>query len=135
MVCNGPSSNQLVCQACYHTIFSAKAWQSIMADSGASSNPEGGGYTYTIAGSAIKNAAGTCNWCRLLSKRQVEGAAQVTVRYYKDSKYTPVGDKLLTVVAKDLKDGSTLMNDDLLLYTTRGTRFFCNSREIINKVE
>ncbi|CAG9940098.1 unnamed protein product [Clonostachys rosea f. rosea IK726] len=68
---------------------------------------------------AIKNAAGICNWCRLLPKRQVEGAAQVTVRYYKDSRYTPVGDKLLSVVVKDLKDGSTFMTDELLLYTTR----------------
>ncbi|VUC31086.1 unnamed protein product [Clonostachys rosea] len=90
-----------------------------MADSSASSNPEGGGYTYTTPWSAIKNAAGTCNWCRLLPKRQVEGAAQVTVRYCKDTGYTPVGDKLLTIVVKDLKDGSTFMTDDLILYTTR----------------
>uniref|UniRef100_A0A8H7KEW6 Heterokaryon incompatibility domain-containing protein n=1 Tax=Bionectria ochroleuca TaxID=29856 RepID=A0A8H7KEW6_BIOOC len=90
-----------------------------MAGGGASSNPEGGGYTYIVAWTAIKNAAGICNWCRLLPKRQVEGAAQVTVRYYKDSRYTPVGDKLLSVVVKDLKDGSTFMTDELLLYTTR----------------
>lgn len=123
MTSNGLSPIQLVCQACRDTIFSTKAWQSVISGSGASSNPEGGGYTYTVAWTAIKNAAGTCNWCRLLPKRQVEGAAQVTVRYYKDSRYTPVGDKLLSGVVKALKDGSTFMTDELLWYTTRGTRF------------
>lgn len=97
-----------------------------MADGRASdmnNNPkEGSGYKYTIAWKAIKDAAKTCNWCKLLPKRrgEVEGKAQVLVRYYKDNGYTPVGDKYLTVVVKSLEDGSTYMDEDFLLYTTRG---------------
>ncbi|KAI1746207.1 heterokaryon incompatibility protein-domain-containing protein [Xylaria scruposa] len=113
------SLKYLVCQQCYETIFSVEGWQSVIVDGRVSDNPEGSGYRYTTDWAAIKNATRTCNWCKLLPRRQVEGKAQVIVRYYKDSGYTPVGDKFLTVVVKDLEDGSTFMNQDFPLYTTR----------------
>ncbi|KAI0865770.1 heterokaryon incompatibility protein-domain-containing protein [Xylaria cubensis] len=109
----------LVCQECCDTIFSVEGWRSVMADGNASDNPEENGYRYTTTWKTIKNAARTCNWCKLLPQRQVEGKAQVVVRYYKDSGYTPVGDKFLTVIVKGFEDSSTFMDKDFLLYTTR----------------
>ncbi|KAI1171396.1 heterokaryon incompatibility protein-domain-containing protein [Nemania sp. FL0916] len=117
---SGPTSRHLVCQECYDTLFSADGWQSVMADGKDSDKPEATGYRYTSPWTTIKNASTICNWCKLLPQRQVEGKAQVIVRYYKDNGYnTPVGDKFLTVIVKDLEDGGTFMDEDFLLYTTR----------------
>lgn len=117
--CGSPLEH-LVCQECYDTIFSAEGWQTVMADGRTSDNPEGSGYKYTTTWSAIKKASKICNWCKLLPQRQAEGKAQVTVRYYKDTGYTPAGDKFLTVVVKGLGNEGTFMDEDFLLYTTRG---------------
>ncbi|KAI1113914.1 heterokaryon incompatibility protein-domain-containing protein [Nemania sp. NC0429] len=90
--CGSPLEH-LVCQECYDTIFSAEGWQTVMADGRTSDNPEGSGYKYTTTWSAIKKASKICNW------------SQVTVRYYKDTGYTPAGDKFLAVVVKGLGNG------------------------------
>ncbi|KAI1123145.1 heterokaryon incompatibility protein-domain-containing protein [Nemania abortiva] len=119
MECSDSLLRRLVCQECCGTIFSAEGWRSVMADGRASNNLGGGGYKYTTTWAAIKNAARTCNWCKLLPQRHVEGGAQVIVRYYKDTSCTPVGDKLLTVIVEDLENRSKIMNEDFLLYTTR----------------
>lgn len=100
---NGSDSNSLVCDACWDSIFSFDAWQTVIA---ATDQPNvnrlcgySKGYCYNTTWEAIHaSASAGCSWCQLLAHPNYNhGSVEICVAYDKDSECTPAGTKQLTV--------------------------------------
>lgn len=98
---HGSDSNSLVCDACWNSIFSFDAWQTVIAATHQPNRLSGysKGYCYSTTWEAIHaSASAGCNWCQLLARPNYNnGSAEIWVAYDKDSECTPAGTKQLTV--------------------------------------
>jgi hypothetical protein len=108
----------LVCDACWNTLFSSHGWQAVL-DSAQGQDKSARGFSYKTKWSTVKKYADTCNWCRLLRpRRQDDADVEVTVSANKDSDCTPAGEKMLAVIAKD--DKGVAFEKEFYIYTSHG---------------
>lgn len=112
MDAQGSDSKSLVCEACWNSIFSFDAWQTVIAATNQPlpNHPWGysKGYCYDTTWEAIHaSASADCSWCQLLAQPKfVHGSVEIWVAYDKDSECTPAGTKQLTVKAEGSEGGS-----------------------------
>lgn len=107
-------SNTLVCDACWKSIFSFDAWQTVIAATDQldiNVNRLCGyskGYCYNTTWEAIHvSASAGCSWCQLLARPTYNhGSAQIWVAYEKNSECTPAGTKQLTVKVEGSEGGT-----------------------------
>lgn len=97
----GSDSNSLVCDACWNSIFTFDAWQTVIAATDQPNRPSGysKGYCYNTCWEAINaSASAGCRWCQLLARpNYTHGSTEIWVAYDEHSECTPAGTKYLTV--------------------------------------
>lgn len=123
MDAQGNDSKSLVCEACWNSIFSFDAWQTVMAATNQPNRPWGysKGYCYTTTWEAIHaSASAGCSWCQLLARpKYSHGPMEIWVAYDEDSECTPAGTKKLTVKAEG-SEGQAFSFRNYYMYTDAG---------------